>query len=153
MAELVNNLDTYISLGRISAEDAQMLRKSRQVDAAIRAGKIDEAQGGKIRESFMSGEARERIEKGVVKEVLDFAVAYQQVFEALARIDPDFDPGLRFLARHGGVINEDSDAGVPAGLGPVVEALMGDPESLRPLIDLMDRKETEARMIARRRPC
>ncbi|HCL27746.1 MAG TPA: hypothetical protein DIC52_04835 [Candidatus Latescibacteria bacterium] len=39
----------------------------------------------------------------------------------------------------------------PKGLGPVV--LMGDPESLRPLIDLMDRKETEARMIARRRPC
>ncbi|MDA0338071.1 MAG: hypothetical protein O2782_23115, partial [bacterium] len=93
----------------------------------------------------------DRVE-GQVKEALDFAVAYVQVFVALGRIDARFDPGLRFLVRHGVAINEDAKGGVAVGLGPVVEALMLDSEALRPLIDLMDRKEAEVRMIAARMP-
>ena len=151
MGELLTNLDNYIALGRITAEDAERLRKAHQVDEAIRSGKVDKEKGSKIRNSILSGEARDRVE-GQVKEALDFAVAYVQVFVALGRIDARFDPGLRFLVRHGVAINEDAKGGVAVGLGPVVEALMLDSEALRPLIDLMDRKEAEVRMIAARMP-
>ena len=153
MGELVANLDNYISLGRIIAEDAERLRKSQQVDKAMREGKIDNEKGSKIRNTLMSGNARDRIDKGV-KEALDFSVAYLQVFEALGRIDVGFDGALKFLVRHGSAINEDpsSQSEVPAALGVVVEALMMDSEVLRPLIDLMDRKESEVRMIAARLP-
>jgi hypothetical protein len=153
IGELVTNLDNYISLGRITAEDAERLRKSQQVDKAMREGKIDNEKGSKIRNTLMSGNARDRIDKGV-KEALDFSVVYLQVFEALGRIDVGFDGALKFLVRHGSAINEDpsSQSEVPAALGPVVEALMMDSEVLRPLIDLMDRKESEVRMIAARLP-
>ena len=151
MGELIGNLDNYISLGRITAEDAERLRKSHQVDVAMKAGKVDQEKGSKIRNSILSGEARDRVEKNV-KEALDYSVAYLQVFEALGRIDAQFDPGIRFLVRHGEAINEDAEEGAPASLGPVVEALMEDTEALRPLIDLMDRKEAEVRMIAARLP-
>lgn len=151
MNELITNLDNYVSLGRISAEDAERLRKSHQVDAAMKAGKISQEKGSKIRNSIMSGQARDQVERHA-KEALDFAVAYLQVFEALGRIEPQFDPGLRFLVRHGVAINEDAEEGVPKSLGPVVELLMEDRDALRPLIDLMDRKEAEVRMIAARLP-
>jgi hypothetical protein len=151
MGELIANLDNYIALGRITAEDAEGLKKSHKVDEAIRSGKIDKAQGGKIRNSILSGQARDRIDRNV-KEALDFAVAYVQVFEALGRMEQRFDPGLRFLVRHGGAINEDAESGVSAALGPVIEALMVDLEAMRLLIDLMDRKEAEVRMIAAQLP-
>lgn len=152
MGDLVANLDNYISLGRITQEDADRLRKAHQVDQAVRSGKIDGEKGSKIRNSILSGQARDRIERHT-KEALDYAVAYLQVFEALGRIDPRFDPALRFLVCHGDPINEDAtESGAPAGLGPVVEALMLEPDVLRLLIDMMDRKEAEVRMIAARLP-
>jgi hypothetical protein len=152
MGDLVANLDNYISLGRITQEDADRLRKAHQVDQAVRSGKIDGEKGSKIRNSILSRTARDRIERHT-KEALDYAVAYLQVFEALGRMDPRFDGALRFLVRHGDPINEDfTESGAPAGLGPVVEALMLDPDVLRLLIDMMDRKEAEVRMIAARLP-
>ncbi|MDP7449972.1 MAG: hypothetical protein QF689_15375, partial [Candidatus Latescibacteria bacterium] len=151
MNDLVTNLDNYVSLGRISAEDAESLRKSHQIDQAVRSGKVDKEKGSKIRNSIMTGQARDRIDRHV-KESLDYATAYLQVFEALGRMEPRFDPGLRFLIRHGDSINEDVESGVPASLGPVVEALAADTEALRTLIDIMDRKEAEVRMIAARLP-
>jgi len=45
MGELVTNLDNYIALGRISAEDAERLRKSHKIDEAIRSGKVDKEKG------------------------------------------------------------------------------------------------------------
>lgn len=116
MNDLVTNLDNYISLGRITEEDAERLRKAHQVEQAVRSGKIDGEKGSKIRNSLMSGQARDRIEKHT-KEALDFAVAYLQVFEALGRIEPRFDPALRFLVVHGEPINEDAESGAPASLG------------------------------------
>lgn len=112
----MTNLDNYISLGRITEEDAERLRKAHQVEQAVRSGKIDGEKGSKIRNSLISGQARYRIEKHT-KEALDFAVAYLQVFEALGRIEPRFDPALRFLVVHGEPINEDAESGAHASLG------------------------------------
>ncbi|MDA0335788.1 MAG: hypothetical protein O2782_11525, partial [bacterium] len=54
MGELLTNLDNYIALGRITAEDAERLRKAHQVDEAIRSGKVDKEKGSKIRNSILS---------------------------------------------------------------------------------------------------
>lgn len=151
MRELVAHLDNYVAMGRITAEDAESLRKAQQVEDAVKAGSMGKEQGSKIRNSILAGTARDKIESQV-KEAVDFSVAYLQVFEALQRIETRFDDGIRFLLEHGEAINEDADPDVPASLGPVVETLAGETETLRLLIDLMDRKEAEVRMIAAHLP-
>lgn len=151
MGELVANVDNYVKLGRITAEDAQKLKKAHRVDEAMRQGKVDKAKGSKIRNSVMAGTARDRIERGV-KEALDYAVIYLQVFRSLGRIEERFDPALKFLTRHGVAINADAGDAEVAQLGDIVRALIEDVDTLRLLIDLMDRQDAEVRMIGARLP-
>lgn len=151
MHEFVANLDNYVRLGRVTAEDAERLRKAHQVEQAVQSGRVQRDEGSKIRNSILSGTARDRIERQV-KEALDYAVAYLQVFAALQRIDGRYDPALRFLARHGNAVNSDGDDGRVPELLPLVEALLEDSETLRLLIEVMDRKDGEVRMIAARLP-
>ncbi|MBT3345101.1 MAG: hypothetical protein HN404_19040 [Gemmatimonadetes bacterium] len=151
MTELVANLENYVKLGRISAEDAEKMSKAHRVDEAIRQGKVDKEKGSKIRNSVMDGTARDRVERSV-KEALDYAVVYLQVFHSLGRIESRFDPALKFLIRHGTVINADAGDKQTAELGDTVRALIEDIDVLRLLIDLMDRKDAEVRMIGARLP-
>lgn len=150
MDDLVANLDNYVTLGRISAEDAARLRKVHQVDEAMKAGTVERDKGSKIRNSILSGQVRDRIDRKV-KEALDYAVAYVQVFEALGRIETRFDPALRFLVRFGQQVNAEADE-AGSEMAVVVSALIDDVDSMRLLIDLMDRKDAEVRMIAARLP-
>ena len=151
MGELVANIDNYVKLGRITEEDAEKLRKAHRVDEAIRDGKVDMQKGSKIRNSVLAGTARDRIEKGV-KEALDYAVVYMQVFRSLGRIEDRFDPALKFLADNGLVVNADADDEAVGKLGEIVMALFEDVDTLKLLIDLMDKKDAEVRMIGARLP-
>jgi hypothetical protein len=151
MGELVANIDNYVKLGRITEEDAEKLRKAHRVDEAIRDGKVDKQKGSKIRNSVLAGTARDRIEKGV-KEALDYAVVYMQVFRSLGRIEDRFDPALKFLADNGLVVNADADDEAVGKLGEIVMALFEDVDTLKLLIDLMDKKDAEVRMIGARLP-
>lgn len=152
MDELVANIDNYVALGRISAEDAERLRRVHQVDQGMRSGRVARDEGSRIRNSILDGTARDRIERQV-KEALDYAVAYLQVFAALQRIDSRYDPALRYLARHGAAVNSDGDGvGRAPELLPLVEGLLEDGDTLRLLLDVMDRKDAEVRMVAARLP-
>ncbi|MBT4611911.1 MAG: hypothetical protein HOC05_17850, partial [Gemmatimonadetes bacterium] len=99
----------------------------------------------------LAGTARDRIEKGV-KEALDYAVVYMQVFRSLGRIEDRFDPALKFLADNGLVVNADADDEAVGKLGEIVMALFEDVDTLKLLIDLMDKKDAEVRMIGARLP-
>ena len=146
MGELVATIDNYVKLGRISEEDAEKLRKAHRVDEAMRDGKVDREKGRKIRNSALAGTARDRIERSV-KEALDYAVVYLQVFRSLGQIEERFDPALKFLTRNGPIVNANAGDEEVAQLGEMVLALFEDVDTLRLLIDLMDRKDADVRMI------
>ncbi len=149
MQLLVQNLDAYVEQGKISAEDAEGLRKLHQVDLALKSGKIDRDKGSKIRNSILSGQARDSLQKKMREEV-DYVVIYTQVFEALQRIDERFDPALRFLIRFKEQVNVDMGAEVE--WKPVIDALIGEYDTMHRLIELMDRQDAEVRMMAARLP-
>ncbi len=146
MGELVATIDNYVKLGRISEEDAEKLRKAHRVDEAMRDGKVDREKGRKIRNSALAGTARDRIERSL-KEALDYAVVYLQVFRSLGQIEERFDPALKFLTRNGPIVNANAGDEEVAQLGEMVLALFEDVDTLRLLIDLMDRKDADVRMI------
>ncbi|MBU10008.1 MAG: hypothetical protein CME13_18805 [Gemmatimonadetes bacterium] len=146
MGELVATIDNYVKLGRISEEDAEKLRKAHRVDEAMRDGKVDREKGRKIRNSVLAGTARDRIERSL-KEALDYAVVYLQVFRSLGQIEERFDPALKFLTRNGPIVNANAGDEEVAQLGEMVLALFEDVDTLRLLIDLMDRKDADVRMI------
>jgi len=152
LGQLVAHLDTYVEMGKIKPEDAERLRKLDRVDQAVKTGKASAEQGSKIRNSILTGKVRDRLERQV-RDAVDHAVVYTQVFQALRRIEARFDPALRFLIRHKGDVNaERSAAGESPDLRGMAAALIEDMEALHLLIDLMDRKDAEVRMMAARLP-
>ena len=153
LENLVTHLDSYVQQGMLSADDAERLRKANKVDEAVRSGRVDKERGSKIRNSILDGTARDKIEKKVGQAV-DFSVRYLQVFESLRRVEPRFDNGLRLLVRHKDAVNADrgEDGEKPAEIGPFVNGLLEDMDALEQIIDLMDRKDAEVRMIAAHLP-
>jgi len=152
LAELMSHLDDYVSAGMLSPEDAGKLQEMNKINRAAEAGKVSSDQASKIRNSVLSGQARDQLERKV-KQAVDQVSAYIQVFQGLRRIGPDFDNALRFLIRHWEPVNAD-DVTDPEShnLGPVVAALVEDIDTLNHLIDMMDRQDAEVRMLAARLP-
>jgi hypothetical protein len=147
MTELITHLDSYVERGRISEEDAQKLREAHKAEQARRARDPESM----VRNSVLEGTVRDSIEKSMKKSV-DYVVAYLQVFRALLRIDARYDASLRFLVEHGEAINADPEPEAPSPLGPVIEALAAETSLMQVLVDLMDRKEAEVRMMAAHLP-
>ncbi len=149
MQVLIKNLDAHIERGHISAEDAERLRKLHQVDVGVRSGKIGREKAGKIRNSILSGQARDRLEKKIREEV-DYVAIYAQVFEALQRIDPRYDPALSFLIRHKESVN--ALEGGEIVWREMLDELIGEYDTMHQILEMMDRRDAEVRMIAVRLP-
>ena len=149
IAEVVEHLDAYVEQGKLSEQDADRLRKLETVDQAVKSGKVDGEKASKVRNSILDGTARYELEQKI-KDSVDYAVAYLQVFEALKRIDPRNDNGLRFLIRHKEPVN--ADAMEKEDLIEVIDALLEDLDVLQQLIAIMDRQDAEVRMMAARLP-
>ena len=147
--ELMAHLDAYVEQGRLSEEDAERLRQLHKVDEAVKTGRVDRDKGSKIRNSILSGQVRDKLEKKV-KDTVDYVVLYLQVFRGLQRIDPRYDPSLRYLIRHKGAVN--SDEINPEDLAAAVQGLIEDVDTLHLLIAMMDRQDAEVRMMAARLP-
>ena len=75
MQMLVQSLDAYVERGQIGPEDAAERRKLHQVDMGMRSGKIEREKGSKIRNSILSGQARDRLDKKVREEV-DYVASF-----------------------------------------------------------------------------
>ena len=149
MANLLQNLATYVHQGKISPEDAERIAKLHKIDAAVKAGKVTEEKASKVRNSVMDGHPRDKLDRKV-KEAVDHVVLYTQFFAGLQRIDPKFDDALLFLVEYKDLINDD-DADKRT-LGPAVKVLVENLDCLHHLIELMDRQDAEVRMIAANLP-
>ena len=145
MANLLQNLDAYVKQGKLQPEDADRLRKVHKVDEAVKRGRISHEKGSRIRNSILTGEVRDKLDKKV-REAVDYVVVYTQIFNGLKRIDPKYDEALRFLVRHKEIINADK---IERGaMKPIISLLIEDIDCLHRLIEIMGREEAEVRMIA-----
>ena len=149
MAKVPQNLAAYVEEGRISKEEAKKIKALRDVDVDVEKGEIDEFEASNIRNSILGGQTRDALDKKV-KEAVDHAVRYLQVFESMKKIDAQYDGILRFIIRHKEAVLSQSQ-GTPA-LAEVVKALMEDAPTLERLIDMTERKDQEMRLLSVRLP-
>ena len=149
MANLMDNLETYVEEGRLSQKDAERLQKLNKVEKAVESGRVSREQGSKARNSILAGGVRTEVQKKLREEV-DYVVVYAQVFEALQRIDSKNDPALRFMINHKRAVNSDGKEEVE--WKPVVAGLVEELETLHQLIEIMDRQDAEVRMMAAQLP-
>lgn len=142
-------LHVYVAQGVITQEEAEQIRKLRQVEQRQKKGQIDARQADNIRNSILGGKARSALEKKI-DQAVDQVVNYQQVFEGMQKIQKDGDDALEFLIRHKETIVDEKSSGT--ALLRVIEELIDDEPLLQKLIDLADRKDHEIRMMSVRLP-
>lgn len=149
LEKVPQRLPSYVAQGIISSAQAEDLRNLYRVDQRLRKGEIDEAEADRIRNSILGGKAREALERPI-REAVDQAVRYLQVFESMQKIGKECDDGLAFLIRHREVVVADNP---PAPvLFQVLQELTDAPPLMQNLLELMDRKDHEIRMMSVRLP-
>ena len=149
MEKVPGRLDALVDQGQLSGEEADQFRQLRKVDDQVKAGEIDEAEGTRIRNSLMDGEARNEVESKV-REAVEQSSRYLHVFDSMRKIDPSYDDGLAFLIRHKqSVVAEHFNSDEIAAIR---QELTDDAALLKKIIDVMERKDQEIRMISVRLP-
>jgi hypothetical protein len=140
---LFQNLEAYVEQGKLERDEADRFTKVYQLERAVKAGKISREQGSKIRNSLLAGTVRFEFDRKI-KAVTDYAVTYLQLFAALKRIEPKYDPALRFLIHHKEVANAEKEQFDPTELTNI---LIADFDQLKLLSGIMDRQDGEVRMM------
>jgi polyhydroxyalkanoate synthesis regulator phasin len=149
MEKVPERLDALVQRGVITAEEGERYRALRQIEARQKSGEIDQNEADRIRNSVLHGEARDRIEKKI-REVVAESVRYLEVFESMKRISYTYDDALSFLIRYKRQVVADKNTVVD--MAPVVDDLLDNAELLKRLIDIMERRDPELRMVAVRLP-
>ena len=107
-----------------------------------------------MRNSILERELRDQLDKKV-KEAIDSAVAYLEVFDSMKKISADYDLALEFLIRHKHRVTTSFDAQID--MSPAIEELMGPaPDGgdslLKKVCDISARTDQEIRMLSVRFP-
>ena len=145
MLKAPQHLDSWVKQDLVSEEEAVSLRELYSVNERLKKGEIDPEEAERIR-SGMDAAVRENIEKRL-RQAVDYAVLYLNVFTALKRIPEERDEVLKFAIRHKSLVMA-TDEGID--LGPMTVELEQDEELLDGLVRLIDRRDQEVRMIAAR---
>lgn len=140
-----DRLDAFVERGVVTQDEADQLRQLRAVDERVRRGDLGEQQAGEIRNSILGAGVRDNLERKVREAVAD-SVRYLQVFEAMKKIDARYYDALLFLIQHKNLVT--AADGAKVDLGPVVHGLLEDVDLLERVIDIMERKDQELRMIS-----
>ena len=143
LAKVPKNLDSLVAQGVVTEVEADQIKELRAIDERVTSGEIDEKEATSMRNSVLSGTARDKLDRKITEAVAD-SVRYLQVFESMQKIDPSYHDALTFLIEHKNAVvsqgNED--------LSDAIKGLMGDVEIIDRCIDIMERKDQELRMIA-----
>ncbi len=143
LEKVPKNLDSLVDQGVVTETEADQIKQLREIDERVKKGEIDEKEATSIRNSILTGETRDKLERKVREAVAD-SVRYLQVFESMQKIDPSYHDALTFLIEHKQAVIAQGDTDLSATL----KALMEDVEMLDRCIDIMERKDQELRMIS-----
>ena len=145
LAKVPANLDSYVEQGIVTKEEAEKVRELHEVDEQVKRGEIDEKEATEIRNTILAGSSRDKIERKIKEAVAD-SVRYILVFEAMQKIDPKYFDALGFLIEHKNLVI--AGDGSDVDLGPAIKALMEDTALIDLIVDVMERKDQEIRMLS-----
>ncbi len=143
LEKVPKNLDSLVDQGVVTETEADQIKQLREVDERVKKGEIDEKEATSIRNSILTGDTRDKLERKIREAVAD-SVRYLQVFESMQKIDPSYHDALTFLIEHKQAVIGQGDT----DLGATLKALMEDVGLLDRCIDIMERKDQELRMIS-----
>ena len=144
MGRAAERVDQYVQQGYLTTDEGETVRQLSDIDKREKSGEIDAEEASHLRNSLLSDDLCTKLERKV-KGAVDHAVRFLQAFESLQRVSTSVDEGLRFLIHHKNIL--DSELG-PRERGLAAQELLEDREILRLVIDIMDRKDREIRMIS-----
>jgi len=134
----------FVDQQLLSHEEGSQIVQLHKIDQLVARNEIDQKEGSRQRRALMNRETRAALDKKL-RDVVDYGVRYLQVFEALQRINPEYDDALRFLIRHKAVVeSHDGESAILAA----IEELLEESEILEKTTELMSRQDREIRMIA-----
>ena len=149
VAAIPERVEGYVERGLITEDEGNKIRRLNSLDEKRRRGQIDDREFSRVRNSILSGQARDELDRRV-REVVGEQARYLEVFDSMTNLDSGLDDALRFLIRFKeGVVAE---AGSDVDLNPIVEDLTENTELLQSVIALMDRIDPEIRMMSARLP-
>ena len=149
MAAAPERVQAYVERGLITEDEGNKVRRLNTLYEKRRRGQIDDRDFSRVRNSILSGQARDELDRRV-REVVSGHLRYLEVFDSMKRIDERFDDALRFLIYYKECVVAEKDSQVD--LTPVIETLTGNTELLQSLIAIMDRTDAEIRMMSVRLP-
>lgn len=149
LQKVPQRLQSLVAQGTLSESEADDLRELNQVDQRLRRGEIDQTEADRVRNTILHGEARDALERKV-REAVDQVVRYLQAFESMQKMNPVADDALAFLIRHKETVVSENPSG--PDLMELVEELNGAKELMQQLLEVMDRKDHEVRMMSVRLP-
>ena len=142
LARAPQHVDSFVEQGLITSEEGETVRQLHEIDQRCERGEIDENEAERLRDSLMGKDARYALERKMHAAV-DHSVRFLQVFEAMKRIATAHDEALRFLIHHKSILNQE-----PLAASQAVSELLEDSELASGVIEVMDRKDHEIRMIS-----
>ncbi|MBT6625483.1 MAG: hypothetical protein HOB49_00660, partial [Gemmatimonadetes bacterium] len=140
-----DRIKSYVDQGVVSEEEGEKLEELGKVDARVKNGEITEEEAAEIRNTLMEKGARDKIERQVREAVAD-SVRYLQVFESMQKINPQYHDAIGFLIQHKNVVVATDGGSVD--FAPAIKGLMEDVDLLDDVLNIMERKDQELRMIS-----
>ena len=137
-------VNSYVQQGLITEEEGSKIRELRTIDDRVASGEIDAAEGDRLRNSVLDYQARDKIEHKL-KGVVDHAVRFLEAFESMKQISEGCHEALRFLISRKNILVESKQA---EEMDLATEELVADTELLSEVVEIMDRKDQEIRMIS-----
>ena len=142
-------LHVYVAQGTLTDGEAEDLRELRQVDKRQERGEINAVEADNIRNSILDSSVRDALGKRV-KEAVDHAVRYLQVYEAMQKIGEQNDDALAFLIGNKDTVVADNPD--PIALAEIIGELSADERLLDGVMAIVDRSDQEIRMMSVRLP-
>ncbi len=144
MSRAAERVDQYVQQGYLTTDEGETVRKLHDIDQRQQSGEIDSEEASRLKNSLMSKELRTKLERKV-KGAVDHAVRFLQAFESMQSVSTSIDEGLRFLIHHKHILDPERGA---RERGLAAQELLEDRELLHLIIDIMERKDHEIRMIS-----
>ncbi len=142
-------LPALVAQGTLTPDEAASLRQLNQIDRRLRAGRIDAGEAEQLRQACLGPALREAIQRKV-RDAVDGLVRYIQVFAALRAVGPGADPALAFLIRHRDLVLAPTPD--PPRLAVALAEMEADDALRQSLLDLMEQRDPEVRMLELRQP-
>ena len=140
-----DRIKSYVDQGVVSEEEGEKLQELGKVEERLKNGEITEEEAVEIRNTMMDKGARDKIERQVREAVAD-SVRYLQVFESMQKINPQYHDAIGFLIQHKNLVVATEGASID--LSPAIKGLMEDVDLLDDVLNIMERKDQELRMIS-----